>query len=231
MAPRGRFHELLAAVPRRYGVVRALWRQFVLRPGGPEPFFERMTFRCRPDADFASPYHAQVKVAHRARPDVVVSEGNHDAYGDGLALVREWLPFEVLHFPLRSEAQLGKKFLRRRGFPGGEHVVDAVRRLDAGGLASVHGAYLYDDAAVRSGVADGTLIEDTRLRHAFGALDGGASTLPAWTPSLADDVDLAIDFQVALERDGWVGLDRRAASLERSIARLEGSRTLVGVGR
>ena len=225
------FHELLAAVPRRYGVVRALWRQFVLRPGGPEPFFERMTFRCRPDADFASPYHAQVKVAHRARPDVVVSEGNHDAYGDGLALVREWLPFEVLHFPLRSEAQLGKKFLRRRGFPGGEHVVDAVRRLDAGGLASVHGAYLYDDAAVRSGVADGTLIEDTRLRHAFGALDGGASTLPAWTPSLADDVDLAIDFQVALERDGWVGLDRRAASLERSVARLEGSRTLVGVGR
>ena len=50
----------LAAVPTRFGVVRGLMRQFVLRVGG-EPFFERMTVRARPTADLSSPYHAQVK--------------------------------------------------------------------------------------------------------------------------------------------------------------------------
>ena len=133
----GGVHELLDAVPGRYGVVRALWRQFVLRPDGPTPFAERMTVRCRPVADFASPYHAQVKIAHRALPDVVVSEGNHDAFGDGLTLVREWLPFEVLHFPLRTEAQVADKFLRRRAILGGEHIADAIRRLDSEGLSRV----------------------------------------------------------------------------------------------
>ncbi len=226
----GDVHELLEAVPGRYGVVRALWRQFVLRPDGPEPFAERMTLRCRPVADFTSPYHAQVKIAHRALPDVVVSEGNHDAFGDGLALVREWLPFEVLHFPLRTEAQVGDKFLRRRAILGGEHIADAIRRLDSEGLSAYHDAVLFGDEEVARGLGDGTLVEDTRLRDALAAIDDGASTLPAWTPTLADDVDLALDFQLALERDSWVNLDRRAAALERSIARLEGAATLVGAG-
>lgn len=226
----GGVHELLDAIPRRYGVVRALWRQFVLRSDGPEPFAERMIVRCRPVADFTSPYHAQVKIAHRALPDVVVSEGNHDAYGDGLTLVREWLPFEVLHFPLRTEAQLADKFLRRRAILGGEHIADAIQRLDSEGLSAYHDAVLFDNEQVERGLADGTLVEDTRLRDALASLDVGATRLPVWAPTLADDVDLALDFQLALERDSWVNLDRRAAALERSIARLEDAATLVGAG-
>ena len=218
----GGVHELLDAVP--------LWRQFVLRPEGPEPFADRMTVRCRPVADFASPYHAQVKIAHRALPDVVVSEGNHDAYGDRLNLIREWLPFEVLHFPLRAEAQVEDKFLRRREILGGEHIADAIRRLDTEGLEAYRDAVLFDDVEVERRLAEGTLVEDTRLRDALAALAGGAKRLPPWTPTLADDVDLALDFQLALERDSWVNLARRAAALERSIARLEAAATLVGAG-
>ena len=226
----GGVHELLEAVPSRYGVVRALWRQFVLRPDAPMSFAERMTVRCRPVPDFASPYHAQVKIAHRALPDVVVSEGNHDAYGEGLALIREWLPFEVLHFPLRAEAQVEDKFLRRRAILGGEHIEDAIRRLDAEGLPAYHNAVRFDDEDVERGLADGTLVEDTRLRDALAAVDAGAAALPPWAPTLADDVDLAVDFQLALGRDSWVNLDRRATALERSIARLEGAATLAGAG-
>ena len=222
----GTVHELLAAVPPRFGVVRALWRQFVLRPDGPDPFSDRMTVRCRPVPDFSSPYHAQVKIVHRALPDVVVSEGNHDAYGDGLTLVREWLPFEVLHFPLRTEAQLADKFLRRRVILGGAHIAEAIERLDTDGAAAFHEALLFDDGAVARGLADGTLVEDTRLRDALAALRAGATTLPVWSSTVEDDVDLALDFQPALERDSWIGLDRRAAEVERALARLEGSATL-----
>ena len=66
----------------------------------------RMVVRRRPSPDLADPFHAQVKVVHRGVPDVVVSKGNHDAEGSGLRLIREWFPFEVLHFPIRSRAQL-----------------------------------------------------------------------------------------------------------------------------
>jgi Glycosyl transferase family 2 len=223
-------HELLAAVPARFGIVRALWRQFVLRPDGPSPFWERMTVRRRPVAELASPYHAQVKIAHRATADVVVSEGNHDAYGVG-ALVREWLPFEVLHFPLRTEAQLADKFLRRRAILGGEHIAAAIGRLDSDGPAAFHRSLLFDDPAVEQGLANGTLVEDVRLRDALTTLRAGETTLPTWTATLADDVDLTLDFQSALERDSRVGLDRRAAALERAIARLEGSMSLASVRR
>ena len=226
----GSVHELLAAVPARFGVVRALWRQFVLRPDGPSAFWERMTVRCRPVAELTSPYHAQVKIAHRALADVVVGEGNHDAFGAGMTLVREWLPFEVLHFPLRTEAQLSDKFLRRRAILGGEHIAAAIERLDSDGAVPFHRSLLFDDAAIERGFGNGTLVEDVRLCDALTRLRAGETTLPTWTGTLADDVDLALDFQSALDRDSWVGLDRRAAALERAIQCLEGSVSLVGVG-
>ena len=59
-----------------------------------------------------------MKVAHRSVADVVVSGGNHDAYGDGLVLLKEWFPFEVLHFPVRSLAQMQEKFSFSRRFRG-----------------------------------------------------------------------------------------------------------------
>jgi hypothetical protein len=226
----GSVHDLLGPVPERFGVVRGLWRQFVLRPDAPSPFWERMTVRCRPAAELASPYHAQIKIAHRASPDVVVSEGNHDAFGVG-ALVREWLPFEVLHFPLRTEAQLADKFLRRRAILGGEHIAAAIGRLDSDGPVALHRSFLFDDAAVERGLGDRTLVEDVRLRDALATLRAGDTTLPTWAAALADDVDLMLDFQSALERDSWVGLDRRAAALERAIALLEGSASLAGARR
>jgi len=221
----GSVQDLLGAVPERFGAVRGLWRQFVLRPDGISPFWERMTVRCRPAAELASPYHAQIKIVHRASPDVVVSEGNHDAFGVG-ALVREWLPFEVLHFPLRTEAQLADKFFRRRAILGGEHIETAIRRLDSDGPTALHRSLLFDDAAVEQGLANGALVEDVRLRVALTTLRAGEIELPTWTATLADDVDLMLDFQSALARDSWVGLDRRAAGLERAIARLEGSASL-----
>ncbi len=105
----GPLREVLAAVPSRFGAIRGMWRHFVPRPGNGD-VFERMTVRRRPSPDLADPYHAQVKVAHRGAADVAVSKGNHDAEGTGLRLIREWFPFEVLHFPIRSRDQLERKY-------------------------------------------------------------------------------------------------------------------------
>lgn len=219
----GSFHELLAAVPARFGVVRGLWRHFVLRPEGDGPFWERMTVRTRPSADLSHPYHGQVKVAHRAVADAEVSQGAHDAYGRGLELVREWLPFEILHFPLRSASQLREKFGRRARVRDGQHTVEAVRRLESEGADALHRSLEVDDLAVEAGVAAGSLVVDTRLRDALRSLATGASELPDWVPTLRDEADLAQDADVTLAHDAWVRLPRRAARLQRSLARLEES--------
>ena len=82
----GSLKDVLAAVPPRFGALRGLWRNFVPRPEDGRPFHERMTVRRRPASDLTDPFHAQVKVVHRAHPDVVVTQGNHDALGPPLRL-------------------------------------------------------------------------------------------------------------------------------------------------
>lgn len=218
--PRGAsVHELLGAVPSRFGVVRGLMRHFVLREGD-APFHERMTVRARPTADLTSLYHAQMKIAHRAVPDADVSVGNHEVAGSGLRVVREWLPFEVLHFPVRDRRQLEEKFLRRRTSPDGQHIVRAIELLSDGrGDLLLEAAGVRDDELER-GLRDGTLVSDTRFRTALRTL-AEAGALPVETPSVRDDADLAEDAHVALEHDSaWIA-ERRCAELEQRVALLE----------
>ena len=216
----GTFAEILAAVPRRFGVVRGLMRHFVLRPGE-GPFFERMTARARPTADLSSPYHAQVKIAHRAAADAVVAVGNHDVEGSGLRLVREWFPFEVLHFPIRSERQLEDKFLRRATSPDGRHIVRALDLLARGEGGTLLAETLVDDERLATGLGEGTLVLDVRLRDALRGLASDGCLPPDPRQALADDADLAIDAHVALEHDSAVIAERRCSELEHAVAVLE----------
>jgi Glycosyl transferase family 2 len=217
----GSFATALAAVPSRFGVVRGVMRQFVLRVGS-EPFFERMTVRARPTADLSSPYHAQVKIAHRGVRDAVVGVGNHDVEGSGLRLIREWFPFEVLHFPVRSARQLEDKFLRRATSPDGQHIVRALDLLARGEHETLLAETMVDDEALAEGLAEGTLIRDVRLRNALRGL-ASEGRLPAHRdPTVGDDADLAEDVNVALEHDSAVVAERRCSELERAVAVLEG---------
>ena len=229
----GTVHELLGAVPPRLGVVRGMWRHFVPRPGGGDPF-ERMIVRRRPSADLADPFHAQVKVAHRAVSDVVVSKGNHDAEGTGLRLVREWFPFEVLHFPIRSREQLERKYRitaeaeGRRDDPRvARHVRATIERLSADGSAALYDGMVVDDERLRQGLDDGSLMIDTRLRDLMRALAEGTVNVALPSPSLEDDADLAEDVQVALRHDSAVVLERRLAAAEHRVAALAAEGALV----
>jgi hypothetical protein len=221
----GSLHEILEAVPSRFGAVRGMWRHFVPRPGSGD-VFERMTVRRRPSADLADPFHAQLKVVHRGARDVVVSKGNHDAEGPGLRLIREWFPFEVLHFPVRSAEQLERKYRitaeaeGRRGDPRiARHVRATLDRLADGGAAALYDDLVVDDERLREGLEAGSLSIDTRARDAFRArASGDEVALPV--PTLADDADLAEDVQVALRRDGQVILERRLLAAEERAAAL-----------
>ncbi len=216
---RGSFAEILGSVPSRFGVVRGLMRHFVLRPGD-APFFERLTVRARPTTDLSSPYHAQVKAAHRAVPDAVVAVGNHDVEGTGLRVLRDWFPLEVFHFPLRDERQLEAKFLRRVTSPDGQHIVRALELLGRGRRHELLVETTVADDELARRLAEGSLVRDVRLRDAIRSLDRGEQ-LASVPPSLADEADLAADAHVALELDSAVLAERLCGALEHRVAVLE----------
>ncbi len=226
----GTLRDVLAAIPARFGALRGLWRNFVPRPEDGRPFHERMTVRRRPATELADPFHAQVKVVHRAHPEVVVTQGNHDALGAPLLLIREWLPFEVLHFPVRSAEQARRKFrvartagLASPGTSVPQHTEAAVRSMDVEGDRAFYERLVVDDEEVERGLANGDLVSEPRLRDVLDALAVGDMPPPAARPSLAEDVALAVEAQAMLEHDSWVKLTARAERLERRLGELERS--------
>ncbi len=214
----GSLHEVLASVPRRYGAVRGAGRHFVLRPDSDAPFYERMRWRRKPSVDPTSPYQPGLKTAHRADPTVVVTYGNHNAFGRGLTLLREWFPFEVLHFPLRTRAQVERKIRRLEGARGdvgrSRHQTKAVADLRRDGSAPYE-HHLVDDGRLADGLASGSLVLDERLHSAL-AVAGTTD----WRPTLDEDVALAVEFGTFLTADSIPRLTWRLDALRR---RLEGA--------
>jgi Glycosyl transferase family 2 len=172
--------ELLAAVPARYGVVRAAWRNFVPRPEGEDFFAERMTVRLSTPAFHHHPLSTHSKSAHRAAPDVRIGRGNHEAFGEGLLPLRGWYPIEILHFPVRSLEQCVRKYVTQfvalernaeKGIPN--HMADAHRAWREGSLDGLYEPLVVGDWELERGVEDGRLAHDTRLRDVLRSLGFG----------------------------------------------------------
>ena len=228
----GSLKEVLEVVPPGFGVVRAVSRVFIPRPGDAW-FGERMTTRLALEApinDPATPFRHVAKAAHRAHPDAVVLQGNHDVTGLPYGEIPTWSPLELLHFPLRSAEQAARKH---------ETTWTAWLKNLRGDLArakSAHeegrpGAFFdrvaVDDATVRRGLEQGSLVEDVRLRDALRVLrsdsgcfarpgdGGGALRFRAGTP--AEEASRAIE-RALLEEADAVRLQRRADELAARIA-------------
>jgi hypothetical protein len=234
--PRGEsLTEVLAAVPKRYGVVEAFWRSFVPRPDDGQLFAERMTARLTQQAPINDPssfYRPVTKVAHRADPRVVVGRGNHGLVGSSLLPLRTWHPLEVLHFPLRSRAQWQRK-VELHGVAFTEHIERAgtgyhLRGYDAlqsGRIEEQHSSLVVDGEALARGLEDGTLAVDTRLRDALRTLrtdEGFAVGRPLTFPplTLADDATYAVEAAVLGEAD-VIRVERRIDALEQRLRALE----------
>jgi hypothetical protein len=234
---------MLEAVPARYGIVQAFWRSFVPRPRDDGLFAERMTARLSQHAPINDPtsvYRPVVKVAHRADPEVSVVRGNHALVGSRLVPLATWHPLEVLHFPLRSRAQWmrkvelqGEAFTKHIERAGTGYHLKGYDALQSGRIDEQHSSLVIDDEALARGLADGTLVEDTRLRDALRALGVGDAgvrrfalpferdgplSFPPLTP--ADEATYAVEAAVLAEAD-VIRVERRMDSLEQRLHGLE----------
>jgi len=233
--PRGEsLKDVLASIPARYGIVRALLRHFVPRPDGDSLFAERMTVRMSAQAPINDPrslFRPNLKIVHRADPNVTVSIGTQRLIDSPLAPLRGWYPIEFFHFPVRSLEQSKRKYEHQLVAPGQtpSPYYDRVRTfLEEGRIDEFYESLVVDDKALERGLHDGSLVIDTRLRDALRALnEGGRVTFPR--PTVVDEAAYAVDVAALGEAD-VVRLQRRLDTLEQRLLKLE-RRPLVRVDR
>jgi hypothetical protein len=227
--PRGEsLKDVLASIPERYGIVRALLRQFVPRPDDGSFFAERMTARLSAAAPINDPrslFRPNLKIIHRADPTVTVSIGAQQLIDSSFVPLRGWYPVEFFHFPIRSLAQAERKYEHQRTAAGEtpSPYYDRVRELqESGRLEEFYNSLVVDDEALERGVQDGSLVLDTRLRDALRSLrDGNGIAFPR--PTVVDEAAYAVDVAALGEAD-LVRLQRRLDTLEQRLQGLEQQR-------
>jgi hypothetical protein len=170
MSRRGTLKDVLAAVPDKFGVVWAITRHFLPRPGDVGFFADRMIVRLSTTAplnDPTSPYRPHAKAAHRADPEIVVLFGAHDVVTK-LVPLRGWYLADVLHFPFRTREQYERKGVRRAhgDKPLGQYV-KAYDASERGRVEDFFGSLTVDDDTLAEGGRAGSLVVDTRLRDAL----------------------------------------------------------------
>jgi Glycosyl transferase family 2 len=224
--PRGEsLKEVLASIPARYGVVRALLRHFVPRPGGDSFFAERMTARMSSSAPINDPrslYRPNLKVIHRADPNVTVSIGTQRLVDSPLIPLRGWYPVEFFHFPVRSLEQCERKYSYQEIAPGQapSPYYERVRAFVAEDrVRDLYDELVVDDEALERGLSDGSLVTDTRLRDALRALRE-RKTLTFPRPTVVDEAAYAVDVAALGEAD-VVRLQRRLDTVDQRLRALE----------
>ncbi len=224
----GDLKQALTAIPERFGLVLAPRTEFVGRPG--DGFFaDRLTIR---EARFRRP----PKAAHRTHPQVMISQphpthiwvdhgasprqglvgkpvrraqAEHAEESQLELLLAPTFPLAVHHFPLRSFGQYRRMVetaLANDQLREGEAVRSA---FEAGRLEEVYARLTLDDEAVKRGLANGWLVEDTEFRDYLAAcpetLDGAGTPPPgsrAWSEERRrrELAELEADVMYALSR-------------------------------
>jgi hypothetical protein len=214
--PRGdSLKDVLASIPGRYGIVRALLRQFA----------ERMTVRvsqASPINDPRSLFRPNLKIIHRAEPNVNVSIGAQRLIDSPLVPLRGWYPVEFFHFPVRSLEQCERKYRYQQTGPGQtpSPYYDRVRTLiDDGRIGEVWESLVVDDNALERGLQEGSLVVDTRLRDALRTL-AAEEPLTFPRPTVVDEAAYAVDVAALGEAD-VVRLQRRLDTLEQRLMTVE----------
>jgi len=180
----GSLVDTLAAIPEDRQAVIAPRLEFVPRPDGPEPAWERMVYREREA-------RVRPKIAHRAIDDIEIGPGSHRVSSATLGLpptsgrpsmraFRERpeqlpliapapeFPIQILHLPLRSFDQYRNRLAIGKRIADGSRAEWLGERLSSALDSDEHvrqwAVLVRDDADVAAAVERGELVEDTRLR-------------------------------------------------------------------
>lgn len=172
----GDLHDILEAVPASSIGLHVPRHNFVPRPStNGNWFLAELRYRETVSLNYVG-NPLPTKVCHRAMPDISVGHGCHAIFRDGERI--DTLTTDqicIFHFPFRSREQFTNKVIQgggayaRSGLPS--QVGYAVRDLYEIYLRGEFDAYLdevvLDDEAIAAALADGSLVEDTRLRDLF----------------------------------------------------------------
>ncbi|WP_375414339.1 glycosyltransferase family 2 protein [uncultured Bradyrhizobium sp.] len=169
----GDLKQTLSSVPADIGVIEARRVNFLPMRAGNGPFWRDMIWR-EVSSRNALGEMLPGKVAHRAAMDVIVGAGNHSVASATLAPTKADERITIFHFPIRSFEQFrdkirlgGAAFQRNKQLTADiGHVWRKLYEIEqSGGLSAwyeqiVHG----DDPGLSASVAQGEVIEDTKLR-------------------------------------------------------------------
>jgi len=204
----GSIKDVLAKVPPEIAAVsvpRVNFLPWQEDDGNTAPFWERMIIRERRSLNALSE-PLPPKVCHRAGATVEVAQGNHDVSIDGVPLPSIETPLRIFHFPLRSYQQLENKIAKggaayQRNTSLHPEMGGTWRRLykehQAGGLLAWYEQQTIREPQLGRRIADGELVEDSRLRDYL-------RSLPALVPPpRAPRVGLAAAVASAARRWRW----------------------------
>jgi hypothetical protein len=158
-------------VPDEVNIVKAERCNFVPVENSDSPFWSRMLYRERVSLNpLGNPLPP--KVAHRGSPSVQVSQGNHSVTGIDKPVAAQDL-IEILHFPIRSYAQIENKIAKggaayERNTELSESAGITWRKLHSelkrdNCLGRYYRAHLHDEQRLTDKLRLGELIVDRRL--------------------------------------------------------------------
>jgi hypothetical protein len=152
-------------------ILRAKRHDFISPKEGSKSFWQDMVYR-KAKSTNSMGINLPDKIAHRCAPNLTIHAGNHDISGYRRKRVRSNI-LEVLHFPIRNAAQFKQKIaiggqalsLTPEIKPGiGQTWRKQFIELNETGELRYITENILTQAQIKSGLDDGTLITDTRLR-------------------------------------------------------------------
>jgi hypothetical protein len=169
----GDLRTIFDRIPAAFNIVRAQRHNFVPLEDMTPPFYQEMVYRQRRSLNpLGKPLPP--KVAHRAHANVIVEPGNHNVSGLPNLKIKDGL-VEVLHFPIRTYAQLENKIKKGGAAYARNTVLPKVvgitwRRLYEAyrkdeNLNAYYEKEVFDKDRLERELEEGAIIEDRRLRN------------------------------------------------------------------
>jgi hypothetical protein len=172
VAASGSLNHFFSTVPADVAVVSSARHDFVCLDPLAGPWHREMVYRKTVSFNHIG-LPLPPKVAHRADPNIVIHQGNHQVSGLGGGWMIAGADLEIMHFPIRSKLQFenkikngGAAYARNTELP--VTIARGWRELyrtycSEGSLTGYLKANCFTSEAIAAGLATGALIIDTRL--------------------------------------------------------------------